>query len=72
MTDIKDIRAYAEGGFHIHPDWVLELIARLETAERSAARWANVFGHLGTPDECGNDWSALVTKLEAIMKDRKQ
>lgn len=32
MTDIKDIRAYAEDGFHIHPDSVLELIAQLAAA----------------------------------------
>ena len=67
--NIKDIREYAEDGYHIHPKLVIELIDRLEAAESYAAHWANVFGHLGTPDECGNEWSALVTKLEAAEKD---
>jgi hypothetical protein len=46
-----------------------QLQERLVDAERIAASWANVFGHIGTPDECGNEWSALVAKLEAAEKD---
>jgi hypothetical protein len=88
MTDIKDIRAYAEGGFHIHPDWVLELIealesksadaqrlleninelphllfaeseliARMETAEKDAARYRWLRERVGVDFECGKGYA---------------
>ena len=37
---------------------VRELLDRLEA-------WENVFGHLGTPDEVGNEWHSLSDRLEA-------
>ena len=38
-----------------------ELLNRLEA-------WEEVFGHLGTPDEVGNEWHALSARLEAAEK----
>ena len=36
--NIKDIREYAEDGYHIHPKLVIELIDRLEAAEKEVSR----------------------------------
>ena len=40
---------------------------RQQLAEKDAeiARWKGVFGHLGTADECGNEWIALQDRLAA-------
>ena len=32
--------------------------------------WENVFSHLGTPDEVGNEWHALSDRHEAAEKER--
>lgn len=45
----------------LSPLVVGELLDRLEA-------WENVFGHLGTPDEVGNEWHALNDRLEAAEK----
>ena len=41
-----------------NPAAINELLDRLEA-------WENVFSHLGTPDEVGNEWHALSDRLEA-------
>ena len=30
--------------------------------------WKNVFGHLGTADECGNEWIKLKDEVEQLRK----
>lgn len=45
-----------------NPATISELLDRLEA-------WENVFGHLGTPDEVGNEWHSLSDRLEAAEKD---
>lgn len=32
--------------------------------EAELRQWKNVFGHLGTADECGNEWIALKDRIE--------
>ena len=32
--------------------------------------WRSIFGHLGTPDEVGNEWHKLTDRLEAAEKER--
>lgn len=32
--------------------------------EAELRQWKNVFGHLGTADECGNEWIALQDSIE--------
>ena len=46
-----------------NPATVTELLDRLEA-------WENVFCHLGTPDEVGNEWHSLSDRLEEIEKER--
>ena len=61
------------------PHW---LSARLKNPERVSLQeaylagqayerrtWTDVFGHLGTPDEVGNEWHALSERLEAAESD---
>lgn len=45
-----------------NPATISELLDRLEA-------WENVFGHLGTPDEVGNEWHSLSDRLEAAEKE---
>lgn len=47
-----------------NPEAITELLDRLEA-------WENVFDHLGTPDEVGNEWHSLSDRLEAAEKDNK-
>ena len=57
--DTKELRRLAlEGDFYA----IYELLDRLEA-------WENVFGHLGTPDEVGNEWHKLTDRLEAAESD---
>ncbi len=30
-------------------------------------QWKNVFGHLGTPDECGNAWIELIEQRDSLL-----
>ena len=32
-----------------------QLQEKLTAAEKELKQWRDVFGHLGTPDECGNE-----------------
>ena len=48
-----------------NPAAIAELLDRLEA-------WENVFGHLGTPDEVGNEWHSLSDRLEAAEKERDE
>lgn len=41
----------------------------IEGLKAELASWKSVFGHLGTADECGNEWIALQDKLAAAQKD---
>ena len=50
-------------------DEVNKLTRQLEVTKASLSRWEAVFGHLGTPDEVGNEWHALIERLEAAEKD---
>ena len=34
--------------------------------------WRDVFGHLGTPDECGNEWIALQERLDEMTINANQ
>ena len=69
MIDTKELRRKLSSddfmdGVDIHTNVkpiLTELINRLEA-------WENVFGHLGTPDEVGNEWHALSDRLEAAEK----
>lgn len=46
-------------------------IQQLETENAAlrekVAKWERVFGHLGTADECGNEWIALQDQLAAAQ-----
>lgn len=42
-----------------------ELRKQLSEKDAEIASWKNVFGHLGTADECGNEWIALQDQLTA-------
>ena len=55
MIDINELRRRALDGDLLA---VQELLDRLEA-------WENIFGHLGSPDEVGNEWHALSDRLEA-------
>ena len=78
MTDIKVIRAYAEAAYHIHPDWALELIERLEAADKDAARWNWLLGRMSGKDVAifalrpagRDDYSDdIVADLDKAMKE---
>lgn len=47
----------------VQPEEVSELLDRLQS-------WENVFGHLGAPDEVGNEWHALSDRLKEAEKER--
>ena len=49
-------------------DEVNKLTRQLEVTKASLSRWESVFGHLGTPDEVGNEWHSLSDRLEAAEK----
>jgi len=49
---------------------VTKLTRQLEVAKASLNKWESVFGHLGTPDEVGNEWAAMSDRLEAVEKER--
>ena len=38
---------------------------KLATSQQELKKWCDVFGHLGTPDEVGNEWLAITEKLAA-------
>lgn len=42
---------------------VANLEAELAKEREKVAKWERVFGHLGTADECGNEWIALQEQL---------
>ena len=44
-------------------DEVNKLTRQLEVAKASLSKWEDVFGHLGTPDEVGNEWHALIERM---------
>ena len=60
-TMLKEARQLAMhvGGYH--KEVMDALVNRLE-------KWESVFGHLGEPDEVGNEWRALSDRLEAAEK----
>ena len=64
MTNImlKEARQLAMhvGGYH--KEVMDALVNRLE-------KWESVFGHLGEPDEVGNEWHALSDRLEAAENE---
>lgn len=35
-------------------------------------KWKDVFGHLGTADQCGNEWIALQDKVAALEEEIRQ
>ena len=43
----------------------------LRTQHAELQQWKNVFGHLGTADECGNEWIKLqddIERKDALLK----
>lgn len=64
MTDTKELREKITiKGLDVVADTdILVVLDRLEA-------WENVFGHLGTPDEVGNEWRALSDRLEAAESE---
>lgn len=44
-----------------------QLKRQLDAEREKAAKWERVFGHLGTADECGNEWFAMGDKLAAAQ-----
>lgn len=63
MTSImlKEARQLAMHVGGHHKELIDALVDRLE-------KWESVFGHLGEPDEVGNEWHALSERLEAAEK----
>ena len=49
---------------HTLNDEVNKLARQLEVAKASLSKWESVFGHLGTPDEVGNEWAAKSERME--------
>lgn len=45
---------------------------RLAEAEEKLSKWEAVFGHLGTPDEVGNEWLALTDRLKKVEAANKE
>ena len=64
MIDTKELREKITiKGLDVVADTdILVVLDRLEA-------WENVFGHLGTPDEVGNEWRALSDRLEAAESE---
>ena len=64
MIDTKELREKITiKGLDVVADTdILVVLDRLEA-------WENVFGHLGTPDEVGNEWHALSDRLEAAESE---
>ena len=42
----------------------MQVAALLRTQHAELQQWKNVFGHLGTADECGNEWNKLKDDIE--------
>ena len=49
-------------------DEVNKLTRQLEVAKASLSKWEDVFGHLGTPDEVGNEWHAIIERADRLEK----
>ena len=53
--------------------WLSSKLKQLEAEntrlKEELAKWTRVFGHLGTADECGNEWIALKEELAAAQTD---
>lgn len=47
-------------------DEVNKLTRQLEVTKASLSKWESVFGHLGTPDEVGNEWAAKIDRMEKM------
>ena len=64
MTSImlKEARQLAMHVGDHHKELIDALVDRLE-------KWESVFGHLGEPDEVGNEWRALSDRLEAAESE---
>ncbi len=45
---------------------------RRAEAEEKLSKWEAVFGHLGTPDEVGNEWLALTDRLKKVEAANKE
>lgn len=46
---------------------LLQLIAeKVQPLLSESAQWRSVFGHLGTPDEIGNEWIAIQQENERL------
>ena len=52
-------------------DEVNKLTRQLEVAKASLSRWESVFGHLGTPDEVGNEWAAMSDRIAVLESSIK-
>lgn len=42
----------------------------VERLKSSLTEWRSVFGHLGTADECGNEWNALISERDVLRRER--
>lgn len=42
----------------------MQVATLLRTQHAELQQWKNVFGHLGTADECGNEWIRLQDAIE--------
>ena len=47
-------------------DEVNKLTRQQEVTKASLSKWESVFGHLGTPDEVGNERHALIERMEKM------
>lgn len=43
---------------------MVNTVALLRTQHAELQKWKNVFGHLGTADQCGNEWIRLQDAIE--------
>ena len=61
MLSINELRVLAEDLHSANgPNRYASALSR---AADEISQWRSVFGHLGTPDEVGNEWHALLDRL---------
>ena len=65
-ADVGHINLY---GFTLVQDTRL---FELEATEQRLNKWESVFGHLGEPDDIGNEWLALCDKNACLLEALKR
>lgn len=57
----------AAGGNSAHNELV-QAAETLQAQQAELRQWKSVFGHLGTADECGNEWISLKDEIARLRE----